>query len=61
MAARVKPQRRVHVQRGQTLEVHAGAGCVVKLERFPSGAVQLRNGITGSVLRSWAPKEARSR
>lgn len=53
-----KPLRSVHVSKGQTLEVHAGA-VVVLVERFASGAVNVRNGNSGKLLRCWAPKEAR--
>lgn len=60
MSASAKPRRKVHAQRGQVIELHAGRGCIVELERFFSGAVELRNAATGRLLRSWAPKDARS-
>lgn len=59
MPASRKSRRRVHVQRGQVVEVQAGGGCLVEVERFGSGAVEVRNALTGHVLRSWAPKDAR--
>lgn len=62
MAARGKPFRRVHVQRGQLLEIHAGPGVVLTVEKQErSGAVELRNAASGKLLRQWSPKEARSR
>lgn len=51
--------RVVHVKRGQTAHIDAGGGVRLALEREPSGAVTLRNLLTGHVLRQWSPKEAR--
>lgn len=53
-------ERNVHVRRGQTLIIHAGAGVELSITKFGSGAVVLRNRKTGHVLASWAPKDARS-
>lgn len=54
------PTRRVvHVKRNQTVTVVAGAGVQLQVEREASGAVTIRNLLTGSVLRQWSPKEAK--
>jgi hypothetical protein len=62
MAVAVSATRRnTHVKRGQTLVVHAGLGVELEIERFASGAVEVRNAKTGKILRGWSPKEARER
>lgn len=53
--------RQVHVQRGQTIVVHAGGGVELEVTREQSGAVTVRNLATANILRQWSPKEARRR
>lgn len=54
--------RKVNIAKGQTVQIHTGRGAgalVIEVERFASGAVEIRNGKTGNLLRQWSPKEAR--
>lgn len=54
------PVRRVNVRKGQTVVLALGEGVnapLVEMIRYPSGAVELRNLRSGSMLRQWAPKE----
>lgn len=48
----------VELREGQAVIVQAGDGVAVELERFASGAVELRNVNTRRILRQWTPKEA---
>lgn len=50
--------RMVRVQRGQVVLIDLG-GPVLQVIRFESGAAEVRNIITGKLLREWAPAEAR--
>jgi hypothetical protein len=52
--------RIVHVRRGQRVLIDVGRGVQLTVEREQSGAVVLRNEVSGSILRQWSPKEART-
>lgn len=54
------PRRIVRLRKGQTVLIDAGGGAQVEVERLQSGAVEVRNAITGAVLRQYSPKEAKT-
>jgi hypothetical protein len=49
----------VRMKRGEELLVDAGNGAQIRVRRYRSGAVELRDDVSGRLLRSWGPKEAR--
>lgn len=53
-------ERVVNVQKGRPVLIKAGRGVVLRIEREQSGAVVLRNEVTGHIVRTWSPKEAKS-
>lgn len=50
----------VRLKKGQSVLVDAGRGAQIEVTRFESGAVEVRNKLTGAVLRAFGPKEARN-
>jgi hypothetical protein len=52
--------RIVRVRRGQRVLIDVGRGVQLTCVREESGAVELRNEVSGSILRQWSPKEART-
>jgi hypothetical protein len=55
----MKPRQPVRLKKGQTVTVDAGRGATIEVERYESGAVDVRNASTGMLLRQFTPKEAR--
>lgn len=49
----------VRLKKGAVVLVDAGAGAQIEVTREKSGAVLVRNVVTGHVIRQWTPKEAR--
>jgi hypothetical protein len=53
------PRQPVRLKKGQTVTIDAGRGATIEIERFESGAVEVRNASTSAVLRQFTPKEAK--